>query len=196
MYIAVQGLLPGWIGCDVQLSIDGGLSWESVLVTDAQATIGTLENTIGADEEPVQVRLYAGGELDSITNAQLAARLNGFAIEDEVGQFKTATETSALRYDLTDVSRGQLDTTAVMHLAGEKFVLLDGAVAFVPLDISLAGQTLLFRPVSLGTVAENNETHSVVFNPQFTNAATIEAYTNALGESYTNAAGITYYRAI
>src|SRR5690606_21915742 len=110
-----------------------------------------------------------GGELDSATPEQLAARLNGFAIitdgDAEIGQFADAEETDDLEYDLTNVARGQMGTAAVPHAAGDTFVLLDGDVHFLPIDSAHAGKTLIFRAVSIGTPVQRNETVSAVFDP-------------------------------
>ncbi len=175
VYLAAQGLLPGWVGADIYLSTDGGTSEQKVATITDAAVMGSL--AISCDEDGadssglITVDILKGGELDSITDDQMAARLNGFAlITDgvaEVGQFKTATEDADIerRYDLTDVLRGQLGTDAAPHLAGDRFVLLDGAVKFLPLDVEHAGKTLIFRAVSIGTAPANNPTTSIVFDP-------------------------------
>lgn len=176
VYVAIQGLLPGYPGCDLYLSVDNGATEQFVLSITDQAVIGELAEACDADGADstglISVQVYVGGELASITDAQLAARQNGFALVTadvaEIGQFKDATETSTERlYDLTNVTRGELGTTAAAHAAGDRFVLLDGAVKFLPIDIQYAGQTLIFRAVTKGTMPANNgETmQSVVFDP-------------------------------
>jgi hypothetical protein len=195
MYVAVMGLLAGWVGCDLQLSTDGGVSFVSVATILTPAEMGRLTAAITASSSPIPVEMFADGELASITTDQMAARANGFAIVSgnvsEIGQFQNETLTGVATYDLTGLVRGALNTTAASHSAGDKFVMLDGAV-FLPLDIGLAGQTLIFRPVSLGTAAENNAQHSVVFNPVFT-SVTIEPYTDDVGNAYVTNADAPYY---
>lgn len=195
MYIAVCGLLDGWIGCDLQLSVDEGLTYDSVAVITNEATMGTLAAACDSGAtDLITASVLHGHELDSVTLAQLAAKANGFAITtlgtSEVGQFQTATETATTgTYDLTGLARGQLGTTAAIHRQGDAFVLLDGKLLFLPLDISLAGRTLYFRPVSLGTVAANNAVYQVVFRPLFTSAAVIDFYETELGEVITTESG-------
>lgn len=174
VYLAARGLLPGWEGADVYLSTDDGVSEQKVATLMGEAVIGELAEDTDADGADssglIVVQVFGDGELDSVTEAQLDARMNGFALitDDvaEIGQFQTATEgaTTGL-YELTDVIRGQLDTVATSHTAGDTFVLLDENVVFLPLDVALAGQTLIFRAVSIGTVPANNPTTSLVFDP-------------------------------
>jgi hypothetical protein len=147
--------------------VDGGATEQVVATITARATMGELVSAITASSEPITVKLYDGRTLDSISSTQLDAGLNAFAITtaavSEVGQFQTATD--AGDWELTDTLRGQLDTTAASHAAGDPFVLLDEAVLFLPVDASYAGQTLIFRAVTRGTAPENNPTFSLVYEP-------------------------------
>lgn len=169
VYVAAQGVLSGWAGADIYLSVDDGASEQKVATFTAPSTIGVLTDDCTDSSEPISVQLYQGGVLDSVTPEQIAARLNGFAIitdgVSELGQFEDADETSDLNYDLTNVTRGQLGTVAAAHAAGDMFVLLDEDVQFLPLDAALAGKTLIFRAVSIGTAPENNPTMTFVFDP-------------------------------
>lgn len=195
MYVAAQGILPGWLGAQLQLSVDGGLTFQDTIYMLTPAVMGYLEQSITASGSPMTVKTY-GGVLESITAAQVTARLNGFAVGDsipEVGQFQTAIETTPDVYQLTNLIRGGLGTAAVSHSVGESFVLLDSGVHFLPLDMSLAGKTLIFRPVSIGTAAANNATFEAIFTPQFTTVV-IDRYVNDVGAYYFNDAGSTYYK--
>jgi hypothetical protein len=192
MYIAVQGLLPGWIGCDLQLSVDSGVSFTSVAQLMTASEMGQLTADIGTSTEPIPVEMFADGQLVSVTDAQLEARANGFAIitanVSEIGQFKTETPTFGADYDLTDVSRGLLGTTAAVHGTGNRFVMLQN-VLFLPLDVNLSGRTLIFRPVSIGTPAANNATYSVLFDPRFTGPANFTFETTSTGDKVTTSTG-------
>lgn len=174
VYLAVQGLLDGWPGADIYLSVDGGVTEQLVMTITDQAVLGELAIACDADGADstglLNVQVYVGGELESITDAQVAARQNGFVLStggvDEIGQFKDATETSTPRnYDLTNVTRGELGTTAASHAAGDRFVLLDGAVKFLAIAYEHKGKTLIARAVTRGTVPANNDTVSFVFDP-------------------------------
>lgn len=196
MYVAVCGRLAGWIGCDLYLSVDDGVTEQLVATITAPATMGTLSAALAAAGATASVSLWKG-ELASVTVDQLLARQNAAAITtanvSEILQFQTATDTGTDAYDLTSLSRGVLGTTAADHVAADSFVLLDAAVVFVPLDIGLAGKTLIFRPVSIGTAPANNATYSVPFQPKFTGPQVVEAYTDDAGNVYTDDAGNNYY---
>lgn len=172
MYIAVAGLLPSWPGCFLQMSIDDGETWTTAFASMTQQSVmGYL--TAPIDETPgatLSVNVH-GGQLNSITDNQFTNGGNPSTVLTnavaEILQFQTATELEPNEYDLTDLGRGRLGTTATSHLAGDRFVQLEN-VYFLPLDISLAGKTIKFRPVTFGTIPENNATYDVVFLPQFT----------------------------
>jgi len=198
MYVGVTGVLDGWSGADIYISFDNGATetWQGTFT--ARATMGRLASDATASDEPLVIKTYDQRELVTITVAQLEARRNGFALTSdgvsEVGQFQTANENTDGNWDLTDVLRGQLGTTAASHSEGDSFLLLDSSVYFLPIDISYAGKTLIFRAVTRGTPRENASTVSVVFDPQFTSPSTFDFYTNASGEKYTTADGSYYYR--
>jgi hypothetical protein len=187
MYIAVRGALAGWPGCQLYLSTDGGLTDSLVATILTPSTMGTLTASVTSSGEPISVEVGTD-TLESVTDAQIAARANAFAILSggvaEVGQFQTATAAGD-GFNLTDTTRGELDTTAASHASGDTFVVLDDTVTFLPLDVNLAGKTLIFRPVTLGTAKANNATYSVVFQPMFTSAPTIEFLETELGQALT-----------
>lgn len=194
MYLAARGSLAGWAGCVVQLSVDGGETFSSVATITDPAIIASLSAAAGAADTVLSVTTRSGDQLSSVSAAQLEAKANAFALGfgvPEVGQFQTATETAANAYSLSNVTRGGLGTTAASHAAATPFVLLDAAIIFLPLDISLAGRTLIFRPVSFGTAEANAPTYSVVYEPQFTGAQVIEPLT--VGGQSVNSNGSPIY---
>jgi hypothetical protein len=172
MYIAVDGLLDSWPGCALQMSIDDEATWTTAIGSMTQSSVmGYLTAPVGsAPTDTLSVAVH-GGALDSITDARFADGGNPWAVLTdevaEVGQFKTANETDPDRYDLTDLVRGGLGTTAVPHNQGDRFVELEN-VYFLPLDISLSGRKIKFRPVTFGTPPDSNAAYEVTFNPLFT----------------------------
>ena len=175
IYVAVTGVLPGWDGAIVYMSLDGGVSEYPVLTATSRATIGRLTAACTASADvsgtnPISVEVYDGRTLSSITTAQIAARLNAFAITSsgasEIGQFETATQTATARYDLTNTYRGLQGTTAATHAADDEFVMLDGAIYFIPIDPAYAGGTIILHAVTIGTDPDaNTSTVSIVFDP-------------------------------
>lgn len=174
LYIAAAGMLPGWQGALIQLSRDGGASYENGPIIASNATIGELTATLPTatqytlDSEntlSVSMTPYADS-LDSITLDQLLNEGNPCAIVKadgtaEILQFQTATETSPGNYDLTGLVRGALDTTPATHAIGAKFVLLNDAIRFLPLAPTDLGRVLTIRTVSVGTPAASNASYTI-----------------------------------
>jgi hypothetical protein len=159
-----------WVGCTVQASYDNQASWQNALQITEPSVFGELAVNEPVGGEPLTVQV--NGDLESVTDDQLAASANAFALMHaagaEIGQFKMATETTtAHEYELTNVTRGGLGTTEVPSAAGEQFVMLD-AVYFLPIDISFKGKTIYFRAVGFGEVAEDADVVSAVYNPDTT----------------------------
>lgn len=194
-YLSACGYLRGWGGCAVLLSVDGGVSYQEVERFTEPSTMGVMYEDCTASSEPLRVFMNSG-TLSSITDAQLDLRQNAFAITtngtSEIGQFRDASIDSSDVYSLTNTIRGGLGTTAASHYEGDPFVMVASS-KFVPLDISLAGQTLYFKFVSFGTSADDTTAIPFVFNPMFFGASTVEPYTDESGESYVDESGEIYY---
>lgn len=174
IYVAVTGLLPGWQGADILWSADEGATWNFAKTITKRAVMGELVYAIDADDgessEPaIVVRLYDNRTMDSVTDAQLAARENGFAIgtDDlwEIGQAEFVDENSEEQFELSGVLRGQLSTTAAEHGIGDPFVKLDDAVRHIEIDQQFAGQEIWVKAVTRGTPPENNPHVVITYDP-------------------------------
>lgn len=170
MYLAACGLLAGWQGCDVYMSADGGTTETKVATIIDPATMGWLTADLDSSDV-LSVQLYNDDELDDATDDQLALRMNACAVLTsdvaEILQFKDSTDTGTKTYDLETLTRGELGTVETNHFIDDDFVLLDGSVFFLPLDVSLSGKELIFRFVTRGTVPSANEDtkKTVTFDP-------------------------------
>ena len=199
IYFAIRHLTDGWPGCLLQVSIDDQASWVSVGTFTAESTLGELAEPVatGPGREPIVVALSSGGTAETITAEQVAVGLNRFAMITndiaEIASFQTADENSNETFDLTDVTSGQLGSIEVEHGEGDAFVLISPSLVLITLDISLAGKTIYFRPVTLGTAEANNEIFAVVYKPQFTGPISYDAYVDELGSAYVDETGATYY---
>jgi hypothetical protein len=180
MYLAATGATEGWPGCLVYMSTDNGATFQQVTTISRRALMGNLVSSIGPSTEPILIQTWDGRDLVSVTDEQLAAKQNAFALTtssvSEVCQFKNSDESEDTdnEFSLTTVSRGLLSTTAASHTVGDEFLLLDTALVFLPISASYAGQTLIFRAVTRGTPVENNPTISVTFLPQFLGPEEVE----------------------
>lgn len=174
VYWAASGYLSGYVGAILQLSRDGGLTYEDGPQITTASTMGLLTadlpsaSAFGQDNtNTLRVRLNPGArDLDSATYEGLIAEDNVAAImyadgTVEIIQFQTAVETADREYDLTGLMRGRQDTVAGEHLSGAQFVLLDENVRFVAIRPDDLGKTLTFRAVSIGTNADDNVTQTI-----------------------------------
>lgn len=178
IYIAVAGLLPGWPGAQLQWKLDTDSDWTTAIPAMTQSsTMGHLTAPLPlapAEGDDVTNTLSVsvhGGELNSVTRLQYLNEANPFAIvsdtttgECEIGQFQDADETAPGEYDLTTLTRGGLSTAPAAHSAGARFVYLD-AVYFLPVPIAWMGRTINLRPVTFGTIPDNNASYSILFDP-------------------------------
>jgi hypothetical protein len=166
-YVAAFGQLDTWPGCDLYMSVDGGETEQLVAAILVPATVGTLTSTLAVGGTTLQVELFSDDVLETVSDAQIAARQNGAVVisggVSEALQFQDAADTGTRTWDLTTLSRGELGTLEAQHVAGDDFVLIDGTVTFIPLSYTYAGQTIILRPVTRGTAPANNPTTSFVY---------------------------------
>jgi hypothetical protein len=169
VYLAASSMFnsPSWKGCVVQVSYDGKISWQIATQMILASTMGIVTP---ATTTPLTVSL--NGDINTVTDAQLAAKANAYALVDqfsqnaEIGQFKTVTETTPDTFQLTDVVRGLMGTSINANTPGDQFTMLDN-VYFVPIDLSFAGRTLYFRAIGFGESAADAGIISLVYNPRF-----------------------------
>ncbi len=123
------------------------------------ATLGYLQEPTGGtcsgriDRCEAIVVALSGGELSSISTAQLLNGANAAAVRSisgawEIIQFQAAEETAPDVWRLTGLLRGQLGTENEMRVgaeAGAPFVLLDASVQPAGLQVNEAGLELNWR---------------------------------------------------
>lgn len=180
LYLAANAIssTQNWRGCTAQYSLDGQVTWlNGPLITEG-STFGTIVTDEPGGGEPITVQV--NGALYTITDAQLAARQNGFAVlhasGNEIGQFKTAAEVTGHdgQYQLTDVGRGLLATQRVNVSAGETFTMLD-SVYFLPIPLDFSGSVIYLRGVGFGETAED----AAIISVKYTATQVIPVPTNS-----------------
>lgn len=161
---AAAGSLSGWSGARLQVQRAG--EWMTLGDITSGCTMGALLSPLpfhGSDTDNTNtLHLRINGDLASVTYPNLLTERNALAIvlpdgTAEIVQFQTATLVGAGEYECTGLIRGSLDTVRSAHAIGARVVVLDDAVRFVDLPVSMIGQTLTFRAVSLGTDPDANE---------------------------------------
>lgn len=176
LYFGVAGILNSWRGCLLQWSIDDGASWQTAIASMTESSVmGYLTAALpdasayGDDVTNTLSVSVHGGELNSITYEQYLNEMNPCALVNadctaEVIQFVEADEISTGRYNLSTLGRGRLGTTTSEHAQGSRFCSLD-SVYSMEIPSSQIGRTIKFRPVTFGTVPENNAIYEIVFSP-------------------------------
>jgi len=168
LYLAagpVDATTQNWRGCDVQMSLDSGATWQSMTQIGVDSTMGAVVSDAGTT-----LNVQVNDDLVSVGSAQLDARQNAAALlhgtAAEVLQFGTATEdtVTAHLYALTGLRRAQLGTTQISGAAGDKFVMLDN-VTLLPIDLAFAGKTIQLRGVGFGEDADSATVISIVYAP-------------------------------
>lgn len=168
-YIAMAGTSADWLRGRVQVSADGGATFndlldqpESAVMGDVVGTLATgsttgLDDTLDTTSTLAVTLLHSGMELSSATDTELDAWANFcFVGKDGIGeylQFKTATFVSGSTWNLTNLRRGRRGTDWALgeHVAAEEFVMFgEGGVYRIVLgDTSQWGFPKVYRGVTL-----------------------------------------------
>lgn len=170
-YIAACGYYPGWRGCEVLRSSDGGATFDDLTVVIDDATMGSTTDALGVPEgvnfidvgRKVTVDLLTpGATLSGISDAALLAGGNACVIGNEVLQFGTATLNGDGTYTLSRLLRGRLGTEAHVgtHGSGERFVLLDNTVRRVDDGQSNNGVAFVYRAVTFSDALDEGTEES------------------------------------
>lgn len=178
LWVGMAGMLPGWSGAQLLMSVDGGVSYSAVLTVTTPTKMGFLTadlDALGSASEPLSVHIY-GGTLASATAPQVAQGANYSAVESshgtagtlaEVLAYQTANETATGYYDLSTLTRAIKGTTRDDHFEGDVF--MDIATAhFLPISTAYVGQTLYFKAVALGVSSDSVDAVPVYYEGQTT----------------------------
>ena len=156
-----------WSGGVIYRSSDGGVNYAEAGVATLEATVGDVDLALPAgpttiiDEFNTLTVTLQKGELESITEASLFSGFNLAAIGDEgrweLIQFRDATLVSGTTWSLTGLTRGRRGTEWAVgsSLAGDTFVLLDGALVRMSLGMAGIGVLLPHKAVVVGQSIAN-----------------------------------------
>lgn len=167
--------------------------WISVGVLTSPATSGIVPTalasgtTSGYDTTNTLSVVLHSGSLAGTTEALCDLGVNLAAVGSEVLGFRVATETADQAFDLTTLSRGRCDTAAAVgtHADDEVFLLLDEAVAFVPLAVEDIGNDIEFAFVPPGLAVDDAQTVTITVQglcakPLTPTSVTLSAASNKL----------------
>lgn len=172
-YMAVSGILPAWPGASVELSMDGGATYQESQTTRISSIMGELVSELGDHPYPFpdevntcQVEVGTpNATLENTTLTGMMNRRNLSLIGNEIVNFADADEVTEGTWELSHWLRGRKHTTTESHAIGERFVLLDTAM-FIPAELAWLGKTLTFRAATLGRPVDEATILSVTFSGQ------------------------------
>lgn len=164
LYVAGCGYLGGWQGAQVDVSTDGGTSYSEAAQVTIPATIGTtttaLEAWASSEYPSVQSLTVTLPDAPESVSYEALLRYNNRAalqLDDgswEILQYQTVVANGSDSYTLSGLLRGRYATTPGAASAGARFVLLDAAVQFVPVERHLLGETFKVRATTYGTSSD------------------------------------------
>lgn len=166
-YAAACGYTAGWPGTQIFKSADGGATWteygEAML---NEAAIGVSTTALGSftqnlfdETNTVTVTLQAG-TLASVTEAEVLNGANAAILGSEIIQFRTATLTGTMTWQLSGLLRGRRGTewARSTHVSAERFALLDESTTYLQdaasSDVGLARK---YRGVTFGAYLDDAE---------------------------------------
>lgn len=166
IYVGVCGILAGWPGAQLLMSVDGGVSYTAVLTVTVPTRMGYVTAATDSGDALLPVRVF-GGSLESKTTAQVASGANHAAVIDasgvaEVLNYEDATATGTRTYDLEALVWELEGTVAGSYVDGDQFVDLTTAY-FLPIPQDYAGDTLYFKAVGIGLSADDVDAVAFVY---------------------------------
>lgn len=161
VYVAAAGYFTSWPGASIGISADNGTTFGEGLQVTQPATMGRTTTALGPwisaeYPSPQTLTVRANDTLESIDSAALQRYSNRIALQLDTGewemlQFQTVAANDDGTLTLSGLVRGRYATTPGAASAGARWVLLDDAVLFVPLESHLWNVPLKVKPVTLGT---------------------------------------------
>lgn len=160
-YLAAAGYGTPWTGAAIVKSSDGGSSFVTVDSVNTAATYGSVNEEIGDfsrnlfDEFNIFTVTLASGTLSSATELAVLNGANVALVGQELMQFKRAVLNDDGTYTVSGLLRGRKGTPTAGHVAGDRFVLIDGAVHRLTGSLAEVGLSRLYRGVSFGSSYES-----------------------------------------
>jgi hypothetical protein len=137
-----------------------GAGFERMVELPEQAIAGRCVTTLDGSSTLLTVDLYRNAELDTYSSGEVSTGSGFIFAGNECLQYTTATPVVgfANRWTLTGLTnRGAKETSGniASHAANERFVLLNTALRFIPLDLAEKGVAEDWKFVSLGMAVDD-----------------------------------------
>lgn len=152
------GITRPWRGAALYRA-DDGANFSRLTDLSAPIVAGAAVEVLAAgpsavfdEANAVTVVLLGEEELQSVTPLAVLNGANAALLGEEMLQFTTALLLEPGKYRLSGLLRGRQGTEWAMgsHAAGERFVLLDGRLARLPVPLHLLGRERQYKAVSFG----------------------------------------------
>ena len=159
----------GLYGCEVQVSEDGFQTFETVATVVDAASIGSNTTALIAETpgfpsaQTLTVKLPRAPE--ALEYGDVLRYRNLLLLGNELLQFQDVVELGSGTYRLEGLLRGTFDTDAPAHGTGERVVLIDSAVFFVPIPRAKIGTSFQLRAVTSQTLADASPIIPFEFTP-------------------------------
>jgi hypothetical protein len=169
---AAAGVFPGWRRAALEVSIDGGLSWEAAGGTALPAVMGIAATVLAPGSvslidriNTLDVELLNAHMI--LSPADMPGLLTGrnLAIAgEELIQFESASPLGDRRYRLTGLLRGRRGTEWAMatHAVGERFLLLERET-LRPLDVPAGLPSVRAMATGVGDIPD--AATDIIFEP-------------------------------
>jgi hypothetical protein len=171
--IAATGRASGWSGAAIYRSEDAGSNYTRLVDTTSSAAIGTASNILADascaifdDVNTLTVLSLGTSELQSVSEIAVLNGANAALVGSEIIQFKNATLVGENTYELSGLLRGRLGTewATGTHVAAERFVLLDSALAKVAGSSAIMGLSRLYKAVTYGGTLADSAAQSFTYS--------------------------------
>lgn len=155
LYVAVQGETTTWNGCSLDLSLDGGESWQNnIYATSSQAVFGYLKQDLDIADRwypdttnIIDIEMVdSNDEVDAYTNPQQLNRFGMLYINGELLSYGGVVVINDGRYELSHLFRGRRGTEIKKHDKGSLVTFLNiGAVVPLPMQARYLNRELTIR---------------------------------------------------
>lgn len=177
--VAMAGYVAGWPGGSLYVSADLGVSWTLKNGFLNQSTIGYANGVIGAPENTamvsaggvIDVPVYGGKTLSSITHIQMLNGMNHFAYGRNGAWEIIAAQTCTLQADgsyvLSDLLRGRFGTewASLLHQNNDSIILLDvQTLQFVALATNQIGIDFDYKAVTSGRPIDSADSQTMAYS--------------------------------
>jgi len=171
--LAACGLSEKWSGAALYRSDDNGANYTRVNDLNSAASIGRTVGVLAAgattvfdESNTVTVLLLGASTLQSVTPLAVLNGANAAMIGNELIQYTTATLVEPGKYVLSGLLRGRLGTEWAVsgHMAGDRFVLLDGNLGKMTMANNVIGLPRQYKPVSFGSTLPATNAQSFTYS--------------------------------